>query len=109
GKILIDLNFTAAGRSFVRGNENNLAQPDGLYFLGPGFSPGYGVLNLGAHYQLLKRLQVFVQINNLLDHRYYTAGQLGPTPYDDAGHFIARPFPASSDGEFPIRNTTFYA
>jgi len=109
GKILIDLNFTAAGRSFVRGNENNLAQPDGLYFLGPSFSPKYGVLNLGAHYQLLKRLQVFVQINNLLDHRYYTAGQLGPTPYDEAGDFIARPFPANSDGEFPIRNTTFYA
>ncbi|HEY6991795.1 MAG TPA: hypothetical protein VH369_25610, partial [Bryobacteraceae bacterium] len=51
----------------------------------------------------------FVQINNLLNHRYYTAAQLGPTPYDDAGHFIARPFPANTDGDFPIRSTTFYS
>jgi outer membrane receptor protein involved in Fe transport len=107
-KILVDLDFVATGRSFARGNENNLAQSDGVYYLGPGFSPGYGVLNLGAHYQLLKRVQFFVQVNNLLDHHYYTAAQLGPTPYDDAGHFIARPFP-SIDGVFPIRNTTFFA
>jgi len=108
-KILVDLNFIATGRSFVRGNENNLAQMDGNYYVGPGFSPGYGVLNLGGHYQLLKRLQIFVQINNLLSHHYYTAGQLGPTPYDNGGHFIARPFPANADGDFPIRNTTFYS
>jgi outer membrane receptor protein involved in Fe transport len=107
-KILIDLDFVAAGRSFARGNENNLAQADGMYYLGSGFSPGYGVLNLGAHYQLLKRVQLFVQINNLLDHHYYTAAQLGPTPYDNAGHFIARPF-LSVNGNFPIRNTTFFA
>jgi outer membrane receptor protein involved in Fe transport len=108
-KILVDLNFIATGRSFVRGNENNLAQMDGTYYLGPGFSPGYSVLNLGAHYQLLKRLQIFVQVNNLLNHHYYTAGQLGPTPYDNGGHFIARPFPANAGGDFPIRNTTFYS
>jgi outer membrane receptor protein involved in Fe transport len=107
-KILVDLDFVAAGRSFARGNENNLAQPDGVYYLGQGFSPGYGVLNLGAHYQLFKRVQFFVQINNLLDHHYYTAAQLGPTPYDNAGNFIARPFPSVA-GNFQIRNTTFFA
>jgi outer membrane receptor protein involved in Fe transport len=107
-KILVDLDFVAAGRSFARGNENNLAQADGVHYLGPGFSPGYGVLNLGAHYQLLKRVQFFVQINNLLDHHYYTAAQLAPTPYDNSGNFIARPFP-SVGGNFPIRNTTFFA
>jgi outer membrane receptor protein involved in Fe transport len=90
-KILVDLDFIAAGRSFARGNENNLAS---------GFSPGYGVLNLGAHYQLLKRVQLFVQIDNLLDHHYYTAAQLGPTPYDNAQNFIA---------QVPIRSTTFFA
>jgi outer membrane receptor protein involved in Fe transport len=79
-----------------------------VYYLGQGFSPGYGVLNLGAHYQLFKRVQFFVQINNLLDHHYYTAAQLGPTPYDNAGNFIARPFPSVA-GDFQIRNTTFFA
>ncbi len=107
-KISVDLDFIAVGRSFARGNENNLDQPDGVYYLGPGFSPGYGVLNLGAHYQIQKRIQLFMQINNLLDHRYYTAAQLGPSPFDNNGNFVARPFPAV-DGNFPIRTTTFFA
>ena len=107
-KLLIDLDFIAVGRSFARGNENNLDKPDGVYYLGPGFSPGYGVMNLGAHYQLQKRVQLFFQIDNVLNHRYYTAAQLGPTPYDNSGNFVARPFP-SVNGDFPIRTTTFFA
>jgi len=107
-KISIDLDFDAVGRSFARGNENNLAKPDGVYYLGQGFSPGYGVVDLGAHYQVQKHLQVFLQINNLLDHRYYTAAQLAPTPYDNARNFIPRPFPAVG-GDFPIRHSTFFA
>jgi len=107
-KISVDLDFQAVGRSFARGNENNLDQPDRIYYLGQGFSPGYGVLNAGAHYQVHKKVQLFVQVDNVLNHRYYTAAQLGPTPYDNAGNFIPRPFPAVS-GDFPIRNTTFFA
>jgi outer membrane receptor protein involved in Fe transport len=107
-KIVLTVDFIATGRSYARGNENNLSQPDGIYYLGQGFSPGYGVLNVGAHYQLAKRVQFFVQINNVLDHRYYTAAQLAPTPYDNAGHFIARPF-SPVGGDYPIRNTTYFA
>ncbi len=107
-KILVDLDFIAVGRSYARGNENNLDKPDGVSYLGPGFSPGYGVVNIGAHYQVRKNVQFFVQINNLLNHRYYTAAQLGPSPYDNSGNFVARPFP-SVDGDFPIRTTTFFA
>jgi len=107
-KISVDLDFLAVGCSFARGNENNLDQPDRIYYLGQGFSPGYGVLNAGAHYQVHKKVQLFVQVDNVLNHRYYTAAQLGPTPYDNAGNFIPRPFPAVS-GDFPIRNTTFFA
>ena len=107
-KISVDLDFVAVGRSFARGNENNLDQPDGVYYLGPGFSPGYGVVNLGAHYQIQKKVQLFVQVNNLLNHRYYTAAQLGPSPFDNSGNFVGRPFP-SVDGDFPIRTTTFFA
>jgi hypothetical protein len=53
-------------------------------------------------------VQFFVQINNLLNHHYYTGAQLGPSPYDNSGNFIARPFP-SVGGEFPIRTSTFFA
>jgi outer membrane receptor protein involved in Fe transport len=107
-KFETELAFVATGRSFARGNENNLDQPDGVNYLGPGFSPGYGVVNLGARYQVHKKVQVFMQIDNLLNHRYYTAAQLGPTPYDNAGNFVPRPF-GSVDGDFPIRTTTFFA
>ena len=39
-KLDVDLDFSAIGRSFARGNENNLDQPDGVYYLGEAFSPG---------------------------------------------------------------------
>src|SRR5579883_72110 len=107
-KFSLDLDFEAVGRSFARGNENNLDQPDGVYYLGQGYSPGYGLVNFGGHYQLQKRVQLYAQIDNLLNHHYYTAAQLGPSPYDNAGHFVARPFP-SVNGDFPIRTTTFFA
>ncbi|MES1260549.1 MAG: TonB-dependent receptor [Acidobacteriota bacterium] len=107
-KLSIDLDFNAVTTSYARGNENNLSRPDGIYYLGPGTSPGYGVVNLGAHYQIVKRVQIFAQINNLLNHHYYTAAQLGPTGFTNAGTFIARPFPAVA-GEYPIVHATFYA
>ena len=104
-----DLDFIATGQSTARGNENNLDKPDGVYYLGPGFSPGYGVLNLGGHYQIQKHVQLFLQINNVLNHRYYTAAQLGPSPYDNSGNFIANRFSITVNGDFPIRTTTFFA
>ncbi len=107
-KISVDLDFIAVGRSFARGNENNLDQPDGVYYLGPAFSPGYGVVNLGGHYQIRKRVQLFVEINNLLNHHYYTAAQLGPTPFDNfgkspstAGNGRPTKFPELSNGVGP--------
>jgi len=107
-KLSLDLDFIAASSSYARGNENNATLPDRKYYLGPGTSPGYGVVNLGAHYEVHSRVEVFGQINNLLDHRYYTGAQLGPTGFTDAGTFIARPFPAVN-GNFPIIHATFYA
>jgi outer membrane receptor protein involved in Fe transport len=63
---------------------------------------------MGARYQLQKHLQIFAQINNLLDHHYYTAAQLGPTGFTNQGTFISRPLPAA-DGNFPLVHATFYA
>ena len=108
-KLLLDLGFVAVSRSCARGNENNQSQPDGVYYLGPGTSPGYGVVNIATHYQLHKRLQLFIEVNNLLDHHYYTAAQLGPTGFNNQGTFVARPFPAAADGNFPLVHATFFA
>jgi outer membrane receptor protein involved in Fe transport len=107
-KLSVDLDVRAVSSSYARGNENNQDQPDGVFYLGPGTSPAYGVVDLGAHYQLHPRVQLFVQIDNLLNRRYYTGAQLGPSPYDNSGNFIPRPFP-SVGGDFPIRTTTFFA
>jgi outer membrane receptor protein involved in Fe transport len=108
-KLSADLDFIAVTSSYARGNENNQSQPDGIYYLGQGTSPGYGVVNLGARYQLQKHFQIFVRINNLLDHHYYTAAQLGPTGFTNQGTFIARPFPADAAGNYPLVHATFYA
>ncbi|HWB99127.1 MAG TPA: TonB-dependent receptor, partial [Bryobacteraceae bacterium] len=107
-KLFLDLDFVAASTSYARGNENNLSQPDGIYYLGPGTSPGYGVVNLGGHYQVSAHLQVFARVNNVFDHHYYTAAQLGPTGFTPQGTFLARPLPAI-DGEYPVVHATFYA
>jgi outer membrane receptor protein involved in Fe transport len=104
----MNLGMVAVSSSFARGNENNLHQPDGIYYLGPGRSPGYAVLNLGARYQLTKTLKLFVQVNNVADRRYYTAAQLVPTGFTATGNYIARQFP-SVNGDFPVQQSTFYA
>ncbi len=104
----VDLGLVAISKSYARGNENNLHQPDGTYFLGPGYSPGYAVINLGARYQLQRHIELFAQINNLLDRHYYSAAQLGATGFTSAETFVARPLPAVN-GEFPVVHATFYA
>jgi outer membrane receptor protein involved in Fe transport len=107
-KLSADLDLLAVSSSYARGNENNQHQADGVYYLGSGVSGGYAVLNLGAHYQVVKRVQLFLQINNLLDRKYYTAAQLGSTGITPAGTFLARPLPAVG-GEFPVIQSTFFA
>jgi outer membrane receptor protein involved in Fe transport len=104
----LGLDVIAVSSSYARGNENNLHEPDGTYYLGPGSAGKYGVVNLGAGYQVRPWLQLIAQINNLFDREYYTASQLGPNGFTNDGAFIARPFPAVN-GEFPVRQATFLA
>jgi outer membrane receptor protein involved in Fe transport len=107
-KLNVDLSLIAISSSLARGNENNLHQADGVYYLGPGRTGGYSVIDLGGRYELQKHVELFAQINNLLNHRYYTAAQLGATGITPQGSFLARPFPAVN-GEFPLVNSTFLA
>jgi outer membrane receptor protein involved in Fe transport len=111
-KLSVDADMSLIGASYVRGNENNLHQPDGVYYLGPGKSPGYGVVNLGSRYKINSHYEFFAQINNLLNRHYYTAGQLASTPYDNNGAFASRPFGSISfngDTQYPTRSSTFFA
>jgi outer membrane receptor protein involved in Fe transport len=102
----LGLGMIARSYSYVRGNENNLHQPagtdqqTGLYYCNScagGFSqtsvppgrafttsgrvPGYAIFNFDADYDVNKQLSVFLQITNLFDRRYFTAGRLGVDPY----------------------------
>ncbi len=107
-KFVIDLGMLAMSSAYARGNENNLHEASDPYYLGPGTSPGYAVFNFGARHQVNRWLQLFAQINNLFDRRFYTAAQLGPTGLTGSGNFIARPFPAAN-GAFPVQQGTFFA
>jgi outer membrane receptor protein involved in Fe transport len=93
----------------ARGNENGQHQPDGVYYLGPGRSAGYAVVNLNAAWKPTKGLKLFAQVANLLDRAHSTAAQLGPTGFDDAGHFQSRPFAANANGDRPLRHASFFA
>jgi len=107
-KLSVDLDVVSASSALARGNDNAAHQPDGVYYLGPGHSPGYAVVNAGARYTLTRRLQFVAQVNNVLNQRYYSAAQLGPTGLTGAGAFVARPLPATG-GAFPVVRSTFYA
>lgn len=99
----------AMGGAPARGNENGQHQPDGIYYLGPGRSAGYAVLNVTAAWRPSRGVKLFAQVANLLDRNYSTAAQLGPTGFDAAGSFQSRPFPANANGDYPLRHATFFA
>jgi outer membrane receptor protein involved in Fe transport len=106
-KLGISADFQAIGSSFVKGNENNLHQPDGQYYLGSGKVPAYGVVNLGARYTFGPHYQLFAEMNNLLNKHYYTTGQLATSAYNNNGAFAAREFTPYASGDYPVRNTTY--
>ncbi len=78
-------NVTAQSGSFVRGNENNRHQPDGVDFFGSGRTAGFAVLNLDGRWDIAKGLSLVGKINNVLDRRYDTGGMLGENAFDASG------------------------
>ncbi|MGD1071064.1 MAG: TonB-dependent receptor, partial [Bryobacteraceae bacterium] len=112
-KLVFDLNEVTVSSSYARGNENNAYKADGVYYLGPGVSPGYAITNFLAHYDLTKRLQLAVQIDNLFDKHYYTVAQLANTGLNAQGGVVTRPFPAygagPESGNYPAQSATFFA
>jgi len=104
----VDLDVDSISGSTARGNENGGHEPDGVYYLGPGGSPAYTVVDLGVRYKAGRMLELFARVNNALDRTYYSAAQLGPTGITPDGAYIAQPFPAIN-GEFPLQQSTFFA
>ena len=105
----IDADLVAVSASTARGNENGAHVADGTFYLGPGRSAGYGVVNLGMEVGATRGLTAFGRIGNVFDRHYATAAQLGATGFDASGRFVSQPLPANADGLFPLRNSTFFA
>jgi outer membrane receptor protein involved in Fe transport len=113
-KLAFDFNEVVVSSSYARGNENNAYKADGVYYLGPGVSPGYAITNFHAHYDLTRHLQLAVQIDNLFNKEYYTAAQLANTSLTAQGAVQSFPFPfAYTTGPFagssPVTSATFFS
>lgn len=106
-KIGLGMQFRSA--QYVRGNENNRHRPSGsdqetgLFscqpaqcaatgfqqdlvavgrpFANSGRLGGYAVFNLDASWQVNRRTSVFLQVTNLFDRGYASAGRLGVNPF----------------------------
>jgi outer membrane receptor protein involved in Fe transport len=110
GWLSLNADMMAVSGVIARGNENNLHEPDGTYYLGPGKTDAYAVFNFGGEVRPLGRLALFFMLRNVFDERYATAAQLGRTAFDAAGNFVARPFTGPViGGKLPLLSSTFYA
>lgn len=111
--LMFEMNEVIASSSYARGNENNAYTADGVYYQGPGVSPGYAITNFRAHYDLTRHLQVALQIDNLFNHEYYTAAWLSGTTLTAQGAFQTLAYPAYADGPYagsaPGQSVTFFS
>jgi outer membrane receptor protein involved in Fe transport len=112
-KLAFDLDEVVDSSSYARGNENNAYTADGIYYLGPGVSPGYAITNFRAHYDLTRHFQLAFQIDNLFNHEYYTAAWIANTALTAQGAIQSLPFPLYTTGPYagsaPAQSATFFA
>ena len=112
-RLMFEMNEVIVSSSYARGNENNGYAADGVYYLGPGVSPGYAITNFRAHYDLSRHFQLALQVDNLFNHEYYTAAWLSNTVLTAQGAFQSLPFAAYADGPYagntPSQSATFFA
>lgn len=109
-QVRFNFDMIAASGVYARGNENNLHQSDGVYFLHAGKTDAYALINLAMEVSPANMVTLFATVRNLFDKQYATAAQLGPTAFDASGNFVARPFAGPViGGERPLLSSTFYA
>lgn len=112
-KLAVDLDEVVNSSSYARGNENNAYTADGVYYLGPGVSPGYAVTNLRAQYDLTRHLQLALEVDNVFNREYYSAAWLSNTALTAQGAVQSLPFPAYTAGPYagmaPAQSATFFS
>jgi len=60
------------------------------------------VTNFLAHYDLTRRLQIALQVDNLFDHHTNTARSWRTRGLSAQGTFLSQPFPAYANGNYPV-------
>lgn len=73
-------NMRAYSGQYATGDENNRNDH--------GAVPGYAVLDLDLHYRPTTRLELFAEIDNVFDRRYFDSGQLSDNAFDTPGRLI---------------------
>ncbi|MEM7467731.1 MAG: TonB-dependent receptor [Pseudomonadota bacterium] len=97
------LTFIAQSELFAFGNENNRHSPGGndfdgqvirsltgedlrlgRPFVGDGTIDGFGIFNFSLRYQVTDEIRLSLSIDNLLDKKYATTGNLGLNPFTES-------------------------
>lgn len=109
-RLTLSSDIQAQSGMIARGNENEGHAPDGVYYLGPGRSPGFAVVDFDAEWRPRPWLKLYAQVSNAFDTHYYTAAQLSATGFGAEGAFVGRPFESPViDGGRPLVHATFFA
>lgn len=94
-RFTLGLQAIAQASSFARGNENNDHRPGGTdaddsprprqrRYVGDGELDGFAIFNLDAGFEITGRASAFLQIDNLFDKRFATAGMLGLNSFTES-------------------------
>jgi len=81
--------LAAYSSQFVRGNENNAHQADGVDFFGAGKVGGFALVNLTTNWKLGSGWELFAKVSNLFDRRYSSGGLLAENAFDPRGNLLA--------------------
>jgi iron complex outermembrane recepter protein len=81
----IGAQLSAFSSQYVRGNENNAHQPDGIDFFGSGSIGGHAVLNLTTSWMFAPGWELFGNVSNVFDRDYSSAGALGENAFGPTG------------------------
>ncbi|MGE3774068.1 MAG: TonB-dependent receptor [Gammaproteobacteria bacterium] len=98
-RLTLGLQAIAQARSYARGNENNEHQPGGTdaddsprprqrRYVGDGELDGFAIFNLDASFDITARASAFLQIDNLFDKRFATAGLLGLNSFTESRYGV---------------------
>ncbi|MEP7298639.1 MAG: TonB-dependent receptor [Burkholderiales bacterium] len=81
--------LAAYSSQFVRGNENNAHEPDGVDHFGAGRNAGFALVNLTTNWKLGGGWELFAKVSNLFDRRYSSGGLLAESAFDPRGNLLA--------------------